>query len=228
MFQVTRRTVLIFTLAGLWACGGSDGPTDGNNDTPTMSKGNPSGDAGSGAPGTALPALRVRILRGSTPVAGTTVTWAVTAGGGTVSPTSSQTAADGDATTTLTLPATAGTVTVPASASGVNGSPQTFTATSVAVGNTAAVQVQNNQFQPASASVKAGGTVTFTWATGAAGHNVTPVAPATIPASPGLPALLNAPQSFDQVFPAQGTFVYFCASHGSATAGMRGTITVVP
>ena len=227
MFQVTRKTVHIFTLAALWACG-SDGPTDGNNDTPTMSKGNPSGDGAAGPAGTTLPALRVRIAQGSAPVAGTTVTWAVTAGGGTVAPTSSQTAADGTATTLLTLPATAGTVTVQASASGVSGSPQTFTATSTVATSTAAVQVQNNQFQPASASVTAGGTVTFTWATGATGHNVTPVSPATIPASPGLPALLNAPQSFAQVFPTQGTFVYFCSAHGTATSGMRGTITVVP
>jgi plastocyanin len=68
--------------------------------------------------------------------------------------------------------------------------------------------------------------VNFTWGTGAAGHNVTPVG--SLPISPGHPALLSALQSFLQVFPTPGTFVYFCSAHGTAQAGMRGTVTVVP
>ncbi len=219
---------LILALA---ACGGgSTGPTNGgNNNTPSIARGNPSGDAQTGAAGTALPnPLRVRITQGSSPVAGTTVNWAVASGGGSVNPPTSQTASDGTATTTLTLPNASATVTVTASASGVSGSPVSFTATSVQAGTNADVSVANNSFTPEQTFIRAGGTVTFTWSAGAIGHNVTPVAPNTIPISNNHPTLLNAPNSFNQVFNAVGTFVYFCSNHGTSSAGMRGTITVQP
>src|SRR5205823_14886659 len=63
------------------------------------------------------------------PVAGVTVAFAVTSGGGSLSATSVMTNLTGQAPTMLTVGATAGTNTVTASASGLTGSPATFTAT---------------------------------------------------------------------------------------------------
>ncbi len=62
---------------------------------------------------------------GGTPLSGITVTWAVTAGGGTVTPTTSVTNASGIARTAWTLGQTAGANTVTATVSGI--APATFT-----------------------------------------------------------------------------------------------------
>ncbi|MGI8497783.1 MAG: CHRD domain-containing protein [Gemmatimonadaceae bacterium] len=62
---------------------------------------------------------------GGTPVSGITVTWAVTAGGGTVTPTTSVTNASGIARTAWTLGQTPGANTVTATVSGIT--PATFT-----------------------------------------------------------------------------------------------------
>jgi hypothetical protein len=69
-----------------------------------------SGNGQSGTVGTELPAaLTVRITdSGSRPVGGATVSWAVTAGGGTVTPTVATTDTGGTASTRWTLGATAG------------------------------------------------------------------------------------------------------------------------
>ncbi len=69
---------------------------------------------------------------GSNPVAGVTVTFAVTAGGGSLSATSAVTDSSGLALSTLTLGSTAGTNTVTATSGTLAGSPITFTATGVA------------------------------------------------------------------------------------------------
>ncbi|HEX4600052.1 MAG TPA: Ig-like domain-containing protein [Gemmatimonadales bacterium] len=63
------------------------------------------------------------------PVAGVTVSWAVTAGGGGVSAASSMTAATGIATITHTFGGTAGAQSVQATVAGLVGSPVTFTST---------------------------------------------------------------------------------------------------
>ena len=70
--------------------------------------------------------LRVRIVRGTRPVANVTVTWAVTAGGGSVSPTTSVTNADGYAETTWQLGNQQGEQKATATAEGV--APIEFTA----------------------------------------------------------------------------------------------------
>lgn len=79
-----------------------------------------SGDAQVGAPGATLPSpLVVRVLdAGANPVAGATVNFSATAGGGTVSPASTTTDSKGDASTQLTLGPSSGANTVTASASG--------------------------------------------------------------------------------------------------------------
>ena len=64
------------------------------------------------------------------PVAGVTVTWAVTAGGGSLSSPSSVTAASGAATVVHTLGTTTAAQSATATVAGLTGSPVTFTATS--------------------------------------------------------------------------------------------------
>jgi plastocyanin len=95
------------------------------------------------------------------------------------------------------------------------------------------IEVLNNQFNPSALTVSAGTTVTFTWASGSINHNVVPWASnsAAIPASPGQPTLLDAPNTFGVTFPAAGTFRFFCSAHGSVgsagqLSGMAGIITV--
>src|SRR5712691_9010300 len=89
-----------------------------------------------------------------------------------------------------------------------------------------------NQFQPATLSVPAGATVTWTNA-GAVQHTVTDdpskavnAADASLPA--GAAALASGPvnggQTFSHTFITPGTYKYFCIPHESL--GMRATITV--
>lgn len=74
--------------------------------------------------------LTVRVSDGhGNPVAGASVSWAVATGGGSVSPATSTSDASGLAATQLTLGPGAGPETASASATGLTGSPVTFTAT---------------------------------------------------------------------------------------------------
>lgn len=222
-----RGVVCGIVMAGA-GCGGATDP--GGPGTAAMTKAAPSGDGQTGVLSTVLPApLRVQIIAGGSPVAGRTVTWQIQAPGATASPVTTQTGADGIASTSVTLPPFGGSHVVTATSTGVNGSPQNFVATSTGAGTAVTVSVINDSFFPATFDLKVGGTVTFTWASSALNHNVSPVAPMSIPASPGLPGSRNAPFSFDTVFPATGTYRFFCTVHSSADSGpMRGTITVVP
>ena len=90
------------------------------------------GRAQQGPAGTALtePFTVLVLDQHGDPLAGATVTFTVTAGGGTLSATTATTDADGRAATTLTLGRTPGTTTVRATVAGLN--PVTFTATAEA------------------------------------------------------------------------------------------------
>ena len=69
-----------------------------------MARAAPSGDQQVGNPNTTLPdPLRVIITRNGTPVSGKEVTWAVTAGNGSVDPTTGTTGTNGIASTVVTL-----------------------------------------------------------------------------------------------------------------------------
>jgi plastocyanin len=180
--------------------------------------------------GTVMPPIRVVLRRDGNPVSETSILWQAVSGGQ-VNPPSSVTGSDGIATTTVTLPATVGTYQFTGSAVGASGSPQTFTLTAVTQAATHVdVLVVNSDFNPSAFSLGAGGTATFTWATGAGPHNVTPVAPNTIPTSsnPSPPGSHDAPYSFNATFPNPGTFKFYCGVHGAPDAGMHGTITVIP
>jgi adhesin/invasin len=89
-----------------------------------------SGNNQSAVAGTVLAPFVVTVEdAGSNPVSGFAVTFAVTGGGGALSATTVATNAQGQASSTLTLGKTAGTNTVTATATGLAGSPLTFTAT---------------------------------------------------------------------------------------------------
>ncbi len=78
-----------------------------------------------------------------------------------------------------------------------------------------------NRFEPANIEVPVGTTVTFVWESGF--HDVTSAGSPTFQGS-GNP--VSPPKSFPVTFTERGTYTFFCSVHGSATSGMRGTITV--
>jgi plastocyanin len=162
--------------------------------------------------------LVVRITQDGAGVSGTTVSWSVTGGGGSVDPTSSTTDNSGNASTTWTLGASAGANFVEASSSGVDGSPVEFTATGVEdtpPPTQANVSVENNSFVPPSSTIAAGGQVTWTWAAGAVTHNVT--------FASGTNSVDQSSGTFSRTFPTAGSFPYQCTIHG---ASMSGTVVV--
>ncbi|MHB8586699.1 MAG: beta strand repeat-containing protein [Thermoplasmatota archaeon] len=99
--------------------------------------------------------LQAKVEDGSgNPVSGVSVTWAVTAGGGSVTPTSSTSDSNGLVSTTLTTGTTAGTNTATATSSGLSGSPITYTVTGVAGSASAIASSGGSSFS----GVTAGGT----------------------------------------------------------------------
>jgi plastocyanin len=157
---------------------------------------------------------------GNAPVAGVPVTIAVASGGGTVNPaTPVNTDQNGvSAVTSWTVGPNPGQNTLTATASGLAGSPVTFTATATAI-----INVVDNQFQPATLTVAAGTTVRWAWAIGAGPHNVAP--DATEPPRSGNPVF--APNFYEHRFDTPGTYHYYCEVHGGpGGSGMSGTITV--
>jgi plastocyanin len=154
-------------------------------------------------------------------VPGVDVAWATS--DGSVSAASVPTSASGTSSVNVTLGSTPGPITITATSGALVGSPQTFTATAVEPAPPGSdITVVNDQFQPASLTVSAGTTVTWTWGPGAVQHNVNPVA--SEPARSGDP--VNAPASYQFTFNTPGTYQYYCQVHGSPTFGMRGTVTV--
>ncbi|MCO5170525.1 MAG: Ig-like domain-containing protein [Planctomycetes bacterium] len=122
MASATGLTAVTFTASGMAGAASQIALTSGNNQ--------------SGPAGTALANPLVVTVRDASdaPVAGFMVQFQVTAGGGSLSAATVATDAQGRAATTLTLGATAGTNTVVANATGLAGSPVTFTAAGQAAG----------------------------------------------------------------------------------------------
>ena len=226
-----RGTGIVLVLAGLAACGGdyNGGDLGGGPDPAALSaaRSEPSGNAQAGAAGENLPnPLRIVIRRGSTPSAGVVVTWTAVGDGALMTPAVDTTGVDGISTSVWHLGNAAGAQGSQASvAGGADGSPVLFTATAGTAGP-APVRIQlrsdgGNRFEPANVTIPVGTTVTWTWASGI--HDVTPSGNPAFPAS-GAP--VSSPNVYSHTFNTAGTYLYFCSVHGSATAGMRGTIEV--
>ena len=100
---------------------------------PAVSIASLSGDSQTGVAGSALTDPFVVIVKDANgnPVNGIGVTFAVTAGGGSLAATTATTGVGGSASANLTLGTTVGTNTITASSTGLSGSPVTFNATGV-------------------------------------------------------------------------------------------------
>lgn len=158
----------------------------------------------------------VRVSRDGTALPGATVSWAVTAGGGSVTPATTTTDADGLASATWTLGPSVGANTLEASVSGATGSPVSFSATgeSGMAPSSASVGVEDSFFDPSSVTIAQGGDVTWTW-NGGLTHNVT--------FSTGTNSGDRSSGTFTRVFAEAGSFDYMCTIHGAA---MTGTVVV--
>ena len=144
--HLVRVLVLAVVSLGLAACGGGGGgghkPPPGPASITIVS-----GNSQTGVAGSVLPdALTVRVAdSGARPVAGVTVSWAVTAGGGSVAPASSITDSGGAANTRWTLGTTAGANRVTATVAGISGVMFEATATAAV---TASVTVSSPTLSP--------------------------------------------------------------------------------
>jgi hypothetical protein len=144
--HLVRVLVLAVVSLGLAACGGGGGgghkPPPGPASITIVS-----GNSQSGSVGAELPAaLTVRVTdSGARPVAGATVTWTVTAGGGTVTPNTATTDSSGTADTRWTLGTTAGANRVTATVAGISGVMFEATATAAV---TASVSVSSPTLSP--------------------------------------------------------------------------------
>lgn len=181
------------------------------------------GNGQSGAVNTALPTpLQVTALdEFGNGVAGVSVAWQVTGGGGSVASPNSTTGASGAATMVWTLGPTLGAQTAEGASLGLTGSPVEFTATGTPP--LTRVSVGNNFYAPSAISITAGTQVRWTWSnTGAIAHSVTSTG---APSFPGSAVLTGNGSVYAFTFVNSGVYTYQCAVHGAA---MSGTVTVNP
>jgi plastocyanin len=78
--------------------------------------------------------------------------------------------------------------------------------------------VENNDFDPSTLEVAQGASVVWAWSSGGVTHNVT--------FDDGEQSGNRSDGTYTRTFGAAGTYPYHCTIHGSATSGMRGSITV--
>lgn len=225
----TRRRQGALALAALLAlgCGSDNGPAVS---APSIAKtGTKSGDAQTGPSGQALPnELRVEVTRDGAPASDVAVTWS-TGSGGSLTPASDQTDAEGLSTSVWTLGPGSGPQSATAQVEG-GGLNSTTTFTANATGGTPGSEIQvisqdahgSNRFVPTNLVVTVGTTVTWEWVDNIAAHNVVPDDGSTPPPSG---TLTSGPHSYQFTFNTLGTFNYHCQAHGSL--GMTGTVTVV-
>mgnify|MGYP001442230569 CR=1 FL=1 len=151
--------------------------------------------------------------------AGASILWAATAGGGTVVPDSNVSGTNGVAATVHQLGASVGFDTVTATSKiPLQGSPVIFGATIVLAPATADVTVGPGVvFAPTSVTIRAGGTVTFTWAAGSGLHGVNwsgaPVG--SLPAN----STNQTSGTFQVTLNTTGTYTYNCTVHGASMSG---------
>ena len=132
------------TTAVVVACGGGNGGTPPSTTAIAKTSTN-SGDGQSATVGQPLVnPIQVVVTESGSPSAGVTVTWS-TAAGGSLTPASGPTGADGIASTEWTLGTTSGAQTASATLAGATGSPVTFTATAVADAATTVVKAGGDE-----------------------------------------------------------------------------------
>src|SRR5437773_1506983 len=149
--------------------GGGTGPCTPGAATQLVKTG---GDAQSWYFNNPLPAALSVTARDASgcPVPGVVVNWAVASGDGAISPAQSTTSASGVATTADSLGSTS-SQTVTATFTGLATS-MTVSASASAPATSGAVSVLDDHFDPTSAVIKTGSTVTWTWG-GQNSHNLT-------------------------------------------------------
>ena len=152
------------------------------------------------------------------PVAGVSVTWAVTSGAGSVNAPLPVTGSDGAASATHSLGPSAASQSVSASATGLT--PVEFVATATAAPSAVAVTVRSDTFAPRDVVVQVNGTVTWTWNPSGIAHNI-------IYTSGPTPRPADSPTKDSgthvNTFSAAARYQYTCTIH----AGMEGSVTVV-
>jgi len=143
LFAVVSSSLVML---GVAACGGGGGGGGGSTTPAAITI--VSGNGQTGEVGAQLPAaLTVRVTDSAgRAVGGVTVAWAVTAGGGTVNPTSSSTDGAGNASTRWTLGTAAGSNRATATVAGL--APVTFDATALSGNVTASVTVTSPTSTP--------------------------------------------------------------------------------
>jgi len=155
-------------------------------------------------------------------VSGVSIAWAAIVGGGNVSPDTNLTGSTGVASTQHQLGPANGHDTVTATSTPtLQGSPVSIAAEIVTPPLHENVTVGPGiAFSPTSVTIQAGGTVTFTWASGSITHGVN-----WLTAPTALPANSATQSSGTYTTPAlsAGTYTYDCTVHGVA---MSGTIIV--
>lgn len=196
------------------ACGGSS--DDGSG--PSQSIARSAGENQTGDINTELDdSIRVLLTENGAALAGTTVTWSAQ-NGGSVTPTTSVTDANGLAATTWTLGSTAGPQTARATVSGASGSPLTFHAsaiggTGVAFGSNFFRSNRNGTQDPAVDTIVVGASMTWNGTGGT--HTVR---------SQGTPSFtdsgnLDAGDTYTVTFNNAGTYQYDCEIHGGQMTG---------
>ena len=201
-------------LSAIAACGGSsDGSTTTPPPPPTVQIVSLSRSSALIEPSESVTITATPRDANGNALSGKTVSWSANPSTGAV------TLAPNGASVTITGSA-AGQASVTATVDQVNSTPMTVTVSNN-IPTTADVAVGSggDTFTPSQVDLKAGGTVTYSWAAGP--HNVTFISPPS-----------SVPNSGDQVagytlpvtFTTAGTYDYQCTIH----AGMRGTITVHP
>jgi plastocyanin len=217
--MTTKRVIALAAGVAAWACNGNTTQPHG----PPTEFVKSGGDAQTWYFNNPLPTpLSVTARDGSgRPVPGVLVTWVATSGG--VSPAQSTTNANGVASTIDSLGSATTFQTVSASITALPNA-VAFTEIGSAPPTSAAVDVRNDNFNPASVVIQTGGTVT--WTETGTGHNVTFTGgPTPLPAKIFEADLATGTaDSRTRTLTAVGTYSYSCTNH---PPNMNGTVRVV-
>ena len=214
-----RRTIPALLALALAACGDSTSPAHSATTIAALDGLNQNGEAAA-----ALPApLRVKVTDAAgQPVANVAVTWTVTGGGGSISPVTSLSDADGIAGAVFTLGPQAGAQSAQAAVAGLSGSPVTFAATAIMTGASNIQLVATVPIPPDygihDTYVRDGLAFVFAWNTGVRIYDVGSGRAGGTPAAPVLIGALVTDTSVDGASPSVHNGWWF---HNPATNEAR-------